>query len=110
MTLAALYHNSPALNEAAKNDDKNRFMQTRLHFTAIDPSDNRPFEILSQKAINAIMRSGEVSYKFAQPIKNVSGVYVNSLRSNEPIEDHYSVDTIGSTKIIAGVYDGMGVL
>ncbi|CAO3668637.1 unnamed protein product [Umbelopsis ramanniana] len=106
MTLAALYHNSPALNEAAKDDDKNRFMQTKLHFTAIDPSDNRPFEILSQKAINAIMRSGEVAYKFAQPIKNVSGVYVNSLRSNEPIEDHYSVDTIGSTKVIAGVYDG----
>jgi pyruvate dehydrogenase phosphatase len=106
MTLAALYHNSPALNEAVKNDDKQRFMQTKLHFTAIDPNDNRPFEILSQKAINAIMRSGEVAYKFAQPIKNVSGVYVNSLRSNEPIEDHYSVDTVGSTKLIAGVYDG----
>jgi hypothetical protein len=106
MTLAALIHNSPALSEAVNNDDTQRFRNAKLHFTAIDPSDNRPFEILSQKAINTIMQSGEVAYKFPQPMKNVSGVYVNSLRSNEPIEDHYSVDTIGSTKLIAGVYDG----
>lgn len=103
---ATLYHSRPALNEAVKTEDGLPIKKTRLFQTAIDRYDNRPFEILPQKSIDGIFRSGEVAYKFAQPIKHVSGVYVNSLRSNDPIEDHYSVDTIGSDKLIAGVYDG----
>ncbi|KAG2177746.1 hypothetical protein INT43_002993 [Umbelopsis isabellina] len=103
---ATLYHSRPALNEAVKTEDGLPIKKVRLFQTAIDRYDNRPFEILPQKSIDGIFRSGEVAYKFAQPIKYVSGVYVNSLRSNDPIEDHYSVDTIGSDKLIAGVYDG----
>lgn len=106
MTAVGLYYNSPVLSEAVNNQDNQRFKIPRLFHTSIDPHDHRPFEILSQKTINAIFRSGEVAYRFAEPIKGVSGVYVNSLRSNDPVEDHYSVDSIGSTRLIAGVYDG----
>ncbi|KAM3578343.1 hypothetical protein VKS41_004113 [Umbelopsis sp. WA50703] len=103
---ASLYHSRPALNEAVKTENGLANRKPRSFQTAIDRYDNRPFEILPQKNIDAIFRSGEVAYKFAQPIKYVTGVYVNSLRANDPIEDHYSVDTIGSNKLIAGVYDG----
>jgi hypothetical protein len=106
MTAVGLYYNTPVLSEAVNNQDNQRFKIPRLFHTSIDPHDHRPFEILSQKTINAIFRSGEVAYRFAEPIKGVSGVYVNSLRSNDPVEDHYSVDSIGSTRLIAGVYDG----
>jgi hypothetical protein len=105
---ASLYHSRPALNEAVKTENGLANRKPRSFQTAIDGYDNRPFEILPQKNIDAIFRSGEVAYKFAQPIKYVTGVYVNSLRANDPIEDHYSVDTIGSNKLIAGVYDGKG--
>ncbi|KAG2209730.1 hypothetical protein INT47_001878 [Mucor saturninus] len=65
--------------------------------------DSRPFTLLPSTDIDQRLRSGQFMNKVSTP--EVKAIYSNQLASNNPVEDNYSIHTLGQG-LIAGVYDG----
>ncbi|KAI9029917.1 phosphatase 2C-like domain-containing protein [Phycomyces nitens] len=66
--------------------------------------DNRPFTLLSPEAIDQRLRADQSVTR--TPLDRVKAVYTSQVASNNPVEDNYSVNLVGSQGLIAGVYDG----
>ncbi|KAL0086901.1 PDH phosphatase [Phycomyces blakesleeanus] len=66
--------------------------------------DTRPYTLLSPETINERLRADQ--FVTRTPLDRVKAVYTSQVASNNPVEDNYSVNLVGTQGLIAGVYDG----